>query len=85
MPKAVRVYTASYCSFCRRAKDLLQARAISFEEIDVTTDHDRRRWLVETTGRRTVPQIFVGDEPIGGYDELRMLDASGKLAPLVAD
>ena len=83
MPKAVRVYTASYCSFCRRAKDLLRARAIAFEEIDVTTDYDRRRWLVETTGRRTVPQIFVGDEAIGGYDELRMLDASGKLAPLV--
>ncbi len=83
MAKPVRVYTASYCSFCYRAKELLKRRAIAFEEIDVTSDDAARRSLVESTGRRTVPQIFIGDQAIGGYDELRALDDRGGLAPLL--
>ena len=83
MSKPVRVYTASYCSFCHHAKELLRRRGIAFEEIDVTSDTARRRWLVETTGRRTVPQIFVSEKPIGGYHELRTLDQAGTLVPLL--
>ncbi len=85
MPKPVRVYTTSDCPFCRGAKDLLRRRGIAFEEVDVTADAESRSWLVETTGRRTVPQIFIGEEAIGGYDELRALDDQGSLATRVAD
>ncbi|MBX3213496.1 MAG: glutaredoxin 3 [Labilithrix sp.] len=77
--KAVRLYTTLICPYCVRAKLLLKGRGIAFEEIDVSGDPEKRSWLVETTGRRTVPQIFIGDEPIGGFDELRALDRSGEL------
>jgi glutaredoxin 3 len=83
MAKPVQVYTASYCSFCHRAKELLTRRGIAFEEIDVTRDGAARRWLVDATGRRTVPQIFIGENSIGGYEELRELDEAGSLAPLL--
>ena len=79
MANAVKVYTTDYCPYCTRAKMLLQKRGIPFEEIDVTHDPDKRAWLVKTTGRRTVPQIFIGDEPIGGSDELHALDREGEL------
>ena len=72
--KPVRVYTTLICPYCVRAKLLLRERGIAFEEIDVTMDQEARMWLVEKTGRRTVPQIFIGDEPIGGFDDLRELD-----------
>jgi glutaredoxin 3 len=85
MPKTVRIYTTTYCTFCRLAKDVLRERGVAFEDIDVTEDDEARRWLVETTGRRTVPQIFIGGKPIGGYEELRALDEAGLLAARVAD
>jgi glutaredoxin 3 len=84
MPKPVRIYTVTYCGYCHRAKQLLDQRGIAFEEIDVTADLSVRQWLVAKTGRRTVPQILVGDEAIGGYDELRALDDAGRLDALVA-
>ena len=67
------------------AKRLLQARDIAFEEIDVAGDSETRIWLVETTGRRTVPQLFIGDESIGGYQELAALDRSGALQMKLTD
>jgi glutaredoxin 3 len=80
MPAPVKVYTTTYCAYCTRAKMLLNKRNIPYEEVDVTRDHDARAWLVEVTGgRRTVPQIFIGDEPIGGSDELHALDRRGEL------
>jgi glutaredoxin 3 len=85
MAKQVKVYTTSYCTFCRRAKDLLRQKAIAFDEIDVTEDAPTREWLVRTTGRRTVPQIFVGETSIGGYEELRALEDDGQLAAMVTD
>jgi glutaredoxin 3 len=85
MGHPVRVYTASYCSFCRLAKELLRSRSIAFDEIDVTADASAREWLVAATGRGTVPQIFIGEKPIGGYEELRSLDRAGELARLVGD
>lgn len=75
----VQVYTTDYCPYCRRAKALLTKRGIPFEEIDVTHDEEKRAWLVKTTGRRTVPQIFIKGEPIGGSDDLHALDKSGEL------
>jgi len=83
MPKPVRLYTTGYCPYCRLAERLLRERGIPFEEIDVGDDVATRRWLVEATGRRTVPQIFIGEQAIGGYEELRALDRSGELAALV--
>ena len=75
----VRVYSTLICPYCIRAKLLLKEKGIPFEEIDVTGDHEARQWLVGATGRRTVPQIFIGDEPLGGFDDLRALERSGEL------
>lgn len=83
--KPVRMYSTRVCPYCVRAKMLLNERGIPFEEIDVSGDHETRAWLVKATGgRRTVPQIFIGDESIGGFDELRKLDASGELTRKLA-
>ena len=81
----VTVYVTDYCGYCTRATRLLQKRGIPYEEIDVTGDHERRAWLVRETGRRTVPQIFIKGEPIGGSDELYALDRSGELAKKLAN
>ena len=81
----VKVYTTRLCGYCVAAKRLLAARSIPYEEIDVSGDHDRRAWLVEATRQRTVPQIFIGDESIGGYTELAALDRSGQLATKLAN
>ncbi len=62
------------------AKQLLRERSVAFEEIDVSGDDATREWLVTATGRYTVPQIFIGEESIGGYDELAALDRAGRLA-----
>jgi glutaredoxin 3 len=80
MAAEVTIYTTRVCGYCVAAKHLLAARKVPYEEIDVTSDPAKRTWLVEATGRRTVPQIFIGAEPIGGYDELAALDRSGELA-----
>ena len=80
----VTIYTTKVCPYCVAAKRLLAARAIPYEEVDVSRDDAKRAWLVETTGRRTVPQIFLGGEAIGGYDELAALDKSGQLAQKLA-
>jgi len=77
--RRVRVYSTLICPSCVRAKLLLKERGIAYENIDVTGDAEARAWLVQTTGKRTVPQIFIGDEPIGGFDDLRALDRSGEL------
>lgn len=84
MAARVRVYTTLICPYCIRAKLLLDARGIAYEEIDVTGDRHARERLLHETGRRTVPQIFIGDEAIGGFTELRALDVSGELARRLA-
>ena len=77
----VRIYTTAVCPYCIRAKALLKKRGIDFDEVDVSDDAAKRAWLVDVTGgRKTVPQIFIKEEPIGGYDELAALDQSGALA-----
>ena len=81
----VKIYTTRVCPYCVAAKSLLAARGIPYEEIDVTGDDAKRAWLVETTRRRTVPQIFIGTQAIGGYDDLAELDESGELASMIRE
>ncbi|OGQ06199.1 MAG: glutaredoxin 3 [Deltaproteobacteria bacterium RIFCSPLOWO2_01_44_7] len=75
----VKIYTTNYCGYCKKAKALLEERGIAFEEIDVTDNDSMRDWLVKKTGFKTVPQIFIDEEPIGGYDQLAELDQTGSL------
>lgn len=77
--KPVQIYTTPSCPYCHRAKRLLQRKNVPYEEIDVAGDDAAREMLVQRTGERTVPQIFIGDEHVGGSDELHALDAQGKL------
>jgi len=83
MSATVVVYTTDYCPYCTRAKSLLAAKGVAFTEIDVSEDDAKRQWLVKTTGLRTVPQIFINDKSIGGFDELADLDARGELDGLL--
>ena len=78
----VEVYTTPSCPFCVRAKRLLDARGIAFDEIDLADDHALREQVIERTGRRTVPQIFIDGRSIGGFEELAALDAAGELKDL---
>ena len=66
----IKLYTTTYCSYCRAAKQLLTERRLPFEEIDCTDDDATRQRLVEETGRRTGPQIYIDGTPIGGFDDL---------------
>ena len=66
------------------AKRLMRDKGVSYEEIDVATDTEKRRWLVEVTGQRTVPQVFIDGKPYGGYTDIAALDRAGKLDPLLA-
>lgn len=82
----VEVYTTSYCPFCTRAKALLSRKGVEFEEIDVTDDPALRIAMIKRSGgRRTVPEIFINDRIVGGYDELRALDLRGELDALLAE
>jgi glutaredoxin 3 len=78
----IRVYTSDFCPYCVNAKRLLDARGLSYSEDNIGSDFEKRKWLIETTGQRTVPQIFIGDKSIGGYMELVALDRSGELVKL---
>lgn len=79
----VTIYTTDYCPYCVRAKKLLERKRVAFTEVDVTHDPARRAWLVENTGQRTVPQIFVAGRSVGGCDDLYALDRAGGLDPLL--
>jgi glutaredoxin 3 len=68
--KRITIYTTTYCGFCRQAKHLLEDQEVQYTEINVTDDDNKRAWLVQVTGQRTVPQIFIEDQPIGGYTDL---------------
>jgi glutaredoxin 3 len=82
----VEVYTTAYCPYCRQAKSLLKQKGVVFEEIDVSGDGALREKMIELSGgRRTVPEIFINGKIVGGYDELRALEAEGKLDPLLSE
>ena len=80
----IKLYSTTYCSYCRAAKQLLTERKLSYTEIDCTEDQATRLRLVEQTGRKTVPQIYIDDVPVGGFDDLVRLDKSGDLARIAA-
>jgi glutaredoxin 3 len=81
--KNVRIYTTRTCPYCVRAKRLLERKNVSYEEIDVSLDDEARLKLMETTGLRTVPQVFIGERHVGGSDDLHALDERGELDPLL--
>ncbi|RZL08017.1 MAG: glutaredoxin 3 [Rubrivivax sp.] len=80
----VKMYSSDYCPFCHRAKALLLQRGVeALEEIRVDLDPSQRMHMMNITGRRTVPQIFIGDTHVGGCDDLMALDQQGGLIPLL--
>jgi len=81
---AIVMYTTNWCPYCERARKLLKSKGASFDEIDVESTPDKRAEMISRSGRRTVPQIFVGDQHVGGSDDLAALEAAGKLDPLLA-
>jgi glutaredoxin 3 len=84
MPAQVVIYTRKWCGYCFAAERLLKGKGVAFDNIDCTGDQAKRDWLVEVTGRTTVPQIFIDGRSIGGYDDLRALDKAGELDKLLA-
>ena len=78
------MYTKSWCPYCDMAKGLLRQKEQEWEEVDVEADPARLGEMVERSGRRTVPQIFVGGQHVGGFDDLAALESSGELDRLLA-
>ena len=81
--KKVEIYTTQWCPYCNAAKALLQKKGVAYEEIDAESPDDRAKMMQRATGRRTVPQIFIGDAHIGGCDDIYALDAQGGLDPML--
>jgi glutaredoxin 3 len=80
----ITIFTTEACAFCVRAKRLLAAKGVDYEETHLPRgDIDSRRRLVELTGRYTFPQILIDQTPIGGFDELKALDDAGRLDPMI--
>ena len=81
----VEIYTTRFCPYCSAAKALLKRKGISYSEIDVSRDFERREKMIQRANRQmTVPQIFIGTLHVGGSDELHALERAGKLDPLLA-
>ncbi len=82
--QTVKMYTTAVCPYCVRAKQILKSKGVAhIEEIRIDTDPEQRMKMMELTGRRTVPQIFVGQTHVGGCDDLVALDGQGGLIPLL--
>ncbi|MDR2208991.1 MAG: glutaredoxin 3 [Azoarcus sp.] len=80
----IKIYATAVCPYCLRAEQLLRARGVvEIEKIRIDLDVDRRDEMMQITGRRTVPQIFIGDYHVGGYDDLHALDSEGRLTALL--
>jgi glutaredoxin 3 len=79
------MYSTSWCPYCARARRLLQMKGAAFREIDIDDQPEARAEMMKRSGRRTVPQIFIGDKHVGGSDDLHALDASGGLDPLLKE
>lgn len=83
MPEVV-IYTKDYCPYCHSAKALLEEKGVNYQEIDVTNDEEKlKEMLAKSDGRTTVPEIFIDDKLVGGYDNLRELDENGELDKLL--
>lgn len=83
MPPKVQMYATAWCPYCERARQLLRLKNVDFEEIDVDARPEARAEMVARSGRRTVPQVFIGDRHIGGSDDLYELEAARGLDPLL--
>ncbi|MBW3510091.1 MULTISPECIES: glutaredoxin 3 [Janthinobacterium] len=83
MTVPVIVYSTAVCPYCVRAERLLESKGVTVQKIRVDLDPEERIKMMERTGRRTVPQIYVGDTHVGGFDDLYALDQAGKLDPLL--
>jgi len=83
--KPVLVYSTRICPYCMLAKRLLGAKGVAYEEVMVDGDTARRTEMMQRSGRRTVPQIFIGDTHVGGFDDLAALERAGKLDPLLQE
>jgi glutaredoxin 3 len=79
----ITLYTSPFCGYCGAAKRLLGKKGVEVVEVDVLFDPERRREMIERSHRQTVPQVFVGDRHLGGYEELQALDARGELDALL--
>ena len=85
MSAKVVMYSTAVCPYCVRAEQLLRQRGVeAIEKIRIDVDPSLRNEMMERTGRRTVPQIYIGDTHVGGFDDLAALDRAGGLAPLLA-
>jgi glutaredoxin 3 len=80
---AVVMYATSWCPYCARARRLLSAKNVTIEEIDIEAAPEKRAEMQQRSGRRTVPQIFIGDHHVGGSDDLHALEQAGKLDGLL--
>jgi glutaredoxin 3 len=82
--QAVKMYTTAVCPFCIRAKQILKSKGVDhIDEVRIDTDPTARNHMMETTGKRTVPQIYIGSTYVGGCDDLIALDKAGELVPLL--
>jgi glutaredoxin 3 len=81
----IQMYSKSWCPYCRMAKRLLASKGQEWDEVDIEDEPERRREMVERSGRTTVPQIWIGGRHIGGFEDLSRLDASGELDPLLGE
>ncbi|MFI4894952.1 MAG: glutaredoxin 3 [Steroidobacterales bacterium] len=81
--RTILMFAKAWCPYCDRARALLQSKNLSFDEIDIEARPEQREEMIRRTGRRTVPQIFIGERHVGGSEELHELDASGGLEPLL--
>jgi len=80
----IQIYTTNWCPYCNAAKALLDDKHVPYDEIDVTDPTLRMAMVERANGRRTVPQIFIGETHVGGYDDLSALERRGQLDPLLA-
>ena len=81
--RRIKIYTTPICPYCVRAKALLKRKGANFDEIDVLMDRRAREEMETKSGRRSVPQIFIGERHVGGSDDLHALDRAGALDPLL--
>lgn len=83
MSAEITMYSTRFCPYCMRARFLLDSKAVAYTDIGVDARPDLRREMMDKSGRRTVPQIWIGERHIGGYDDLARLDQQGKLDQLL--
>lgn len=80
----ILIYTRALCGYCSAAMALLKSKGADYTHLDTTLDVGLRKEMIERSGQRTFPQIFIGEQHVGGYDDLAALDAAGALDPLLA-